>query len=91
MSLQCLFLGHLELVLKIGHLVASAQIFNHYLPLSLNELNGLFFLCLQDPSVTQHSSNTGYATLDLYNPFDNNTPEVNMPALTGGEVAELHS
>ncbi|XP_051519609.1 secretory carrier-associated membrane protein 3-like [Myxocyprinus asiaticus] len=27
----------------------------------------------QDPSVTQHSSNTGYATLDLYNPFDNNT------------------
>ncbi|KAL2079951.1 hypothetical protein ACEWY4_023744 [Coilia grayii] len=25
----------------------------------------------QDPSVTQHSSNTGYATLDLYNPFDN--------------------
>uniref|UniRef100_A0A8C2FNM2 Secretory carrier-associated membrane protein n=1 Tax=Cyprinus carpio TaxID=7962 RepID=A0A8C2FNM2_CYPCA len=27
----------------------------------------------QDPSVIQHSSNTGYATLDLYNPFDNNT------------------
>uniref|UniRef100_A0A672T6W7 Secretory carrier-associated membrane protein n=1 Tax=Sinocyclocheilus grahami TaxID=75366 RepID=A0A672T6W7_SINGR len=27
----------------------------------------------QDASVTQHSSNTGYATLDLYNPFDNNT------------------
>ncbi|KAF7664796.1 hypothetical protein LDENG_00164780 [Lucifuga dentata] len=27
----------------------------------------------QDPAVTQHSSNTGYATLDLYNPFDNNT------------------
>ncbi|XP_012684406.1 secretory carrier-associated membrane protein 3 isoform X2 [Clupea harengus] len=27
----------------------------------------------QDPSVTQHSSNTGYATLDLYNPFDNKT------------------
>ncbi|TRY65115.1 hypothetical protein DNTS_009670 [Danionella cerebrum] len=26
----------------------------------------------QDPSVMQHSSNTGYATLDLYNPFDNN-------------------
>ncbi|XP_063041888.1 secretory carrier-associated membrane protein 3 isoform X2 [Engraulis encrasicolus] len=25
----------------------------------------------QDPSVTQHSSTTGYATLDLYNPFDN--------------------
>uniref|UniRef100_A0A3Q0RUW8 Secretory carrier-associated membrane protein n=1 Tax=Amphilophus citrinellus TaxID=61819 RepID=A0A3Q0RUW8_AMPCI len=25
----------------------------------------------QDPAVTQHSSNTGYATLDLYNPFDN--------------------
>uniref|UniRef100_A0A8C5F583 Secretory carrier-associated membrane protein n=1 Tax=Gadus morhua TaxID=8049 RepID=A0A8C5F583_GADMO len=27
----------------------------------------------QDPAVTQHSSNTGYATLDLYNPFDNKT------------------
>ncbi|KAL6099601.1 scamp3 [Pungitius sinensis] len=27
----------------------------------------------QDPAVTQHSSNTGYATLDLYNPFDNTT------------------
>lgn len=27
----------------------------------------------QDPSVTQHSSNTGFATLDLYNPFDNST------------------
>ncbi|XP_049458628.1 secretory carrier-associated membrane protein 3 [Epinephelus fuscoguttatus] len=27
----------------------------------------------QDPAVTQHSSNTGYATLDLYNPFDNNS------------------
>ncbi|KAA0710139.1 Secretory carrier-associated membrane protein 3 [Triplophysa tibetana] len=27
----------------------------------------------QDPSVMQHSSNTGYATLDLYNPFDNST------------------
>uniref|UniRef100_A0A3Q3XE05 Secretory carrier-associated membrane protein n=1 Tax=Mola mola TaxID=94237 RepID=A0A3Q3XE05_MOLML len=29
----------------------------------------------QDPAVTQHSSSssTGYATLDLYNPFDNNT------------------
>ncbi|XP_075995636.1 secretory carrier-associated membrane protein 3 [Genypterus blacodes] len=26
----------------------------------------------QDPAVTQHSSNAGYATLDLYNPFDNN-------------------
>ncbi|CAB1351280.1 unnamed protein product [Coregonus sp. 'balchen'] len=25
----------------------------------------------QDPAVTQHSSNTEYATLDLYNPFDN--------------------
>ncbi|XP_026858126.2 secretory carrier-associated membrane protein 3 [Electrophorus electricus] len=25
----------------------------------------------QDPSVTQHSSNTDYPTLDLYNPFDN--------------------
>ncbi|KAK5600353.1 Secretory carrier-associated membrane protein 3 [Crenichthys baileyi] len=24
----------------------------------------------QDPAVTQHSSNTEYATLDLYNPFD---------------------
>ncbi|XP_077405613.1 secretory carrier-associated membrane protein 3 [Vanacampus margaritifer] len=24
----------------------------------------------QDPAVTQHSSNTGYATLDLYNPFE---------------------
>ncbi|MED6236804.1 hypothetical protein ATANTOWER_014487 [Ataeniobius toweri] len=24
----------------------------------------------QDPTVTQHSSNTEYATLDLYNPFD---------------------
>uniref|UniRef100_A0A1A7YZG1 Secretory carrier-associated membrane protein n=1 Tax=Iconisemion striatum TaxID=60296 RepID=A0A1A7YZG1_9TELE len=24
----------------------------------------------QDPAVTQHSSSTGYATLDLYNPFD---------------------
>ncbi|CAI5691018.1 unnamed protein product [Oreochromis niloticus] len=27
----------------------------------------------QDPAVTQHSSSTGYATLDLYNPFDNTT------------------
>ncbi|XP_068189004.1 secretory carrier-associated membrane protein 3 [Antennarius striatus] len=27
----------------------------------------------QDPAVTQHNSNTGYATLDLYNPFDNTT------------------
>ncbi|KAJ8273489.1 hypothetical protein GJAV_G00102160 [Gymnothorax javanicus] len=27
----------------------------------------------QDPAVTQHSSNTGYATLDLYNPFENKT------------------
>ncbi|XP_069041098.1 secretory carrier-associated membrane protein 3 isoform X2 [Lepisosteus oculatus] len=27
----------------------------------------------QDPAVAQHSSNTGYATLDLYNPFDSNT------------------
>ncbi|XP_030644891.1 secretory carrier-associated membrane protein 3 [Chanos chanos] len=27
----------------------------------------------QDPSVTQHSSNTDYATLDLYNPFDTKT------------------
>ncbi|XP_029022895.1 secretory carrier-associated membrane protein 3 [Betta splendens] len=25
----------------------------------------------QDPAVTQHSSSAGYATLDLYNPFDN--------------------
>lgn len=25
----------------------------------------------QDPAVTQHSSSTGYATLDLYNPFEN--------------------
>lgn len=25
----------------------------------------------QDPAVTQHNSNTEYATLDLYNPFDN--------------------
>lgn len=38
----------------------------------------LIFCCccvvvLQDPAVTQHSSNTGYATLDLYNPFDNTT------------------
>ncbi|CAL1584930.1 unnamed protein product [Knipowitschia caucasica] len=28
----------------------------------------------QDPAVVQHSSTTGYATLDLYNPFDNGTP-----------------
>lgn len=28
----------------------------------------------QDPAVVQHSSNTGYATLDLYNPFDNGVP-----------------
>ncbi|XP_008330163.1 secretory carrier-associated membrane protein 3 [Cynoglossus semilaevis] len=27
----------------------------------------------QDPAVTQHSSNTGYATLDLYNPFESTT------------------
>ncbi|KAM9384870.1 LOW QUALITY PROTEIN: secretory carrier-associated membrane protein 3 [Pholidichthys leucotaenia] len=27
----------------------------------------------QDPAVTQHSSSTGYATLDLYNPFENTT------------------
>ncbi|XP_072531692.1 secretory carrier-associated membrane protein 3 [Salminus brasiliensis] len=27
----------------------------------------------QDPSVTQHSSNTDYPTLDLYNPFDTRT------------------
>ncbi|KAK9957932.1 hypothetical protein ABG768_012127 [Culter alburnus] len=33
----------------------------------------------QDPSVTQHSSNTGYATLDLYNPFDNNIPAAPPP------------
>ncbi|XP_028650914.1 secretory carrier-associated membrane protein 3 [Erpetoichthys calabaricus] len=26
----------------------------------------------QDPAVIQHTTNTGYATLDLYNPFDNN-------------------
>ncbi|MBN3292754.1 SCAM3 protein, partial [Polypterus senegalus] len=26
----------------------------------------------QDPAVIQHTANTGYATLDLYNPFDNN-------------------
>ncbi|KAG2463426.1 RABP2 protein, partial [Polypterus senegalus] len=25
-----------------------------------------------DPAVIQHTANTGYATLDLYNPFDNN-------------------
>lgn len=28
-------------------------------------------LIRQDPAVTQHSSTTGYATLDLYNPFEN--------------------
>lgn len=28
----------------------------------------------QDPAVVQHSSTTGYATLDLYNPFDNGAP-----------------
>ncbi|KAL6461202.1 hypothetical protein MHYP_G00311680 [Metynnis hypsauchen] len=28
----------------------------------------------QDPSVTQHSSNTDYPTLDLYNPFDTRAP-----------------
>lgn len=33
----------------------------------------------QDPAVTQHSSNTGYATLDLYNPFDNNTTTTGPP------------
>lgn len=27
----------------------------------------------QDPAVTQHSSTGGYATLDLYNPFENST------------------
>lgn len=60
----------------------SAQIFNYCLPPAINELKGLFFLCLQDPSVIQHSSNTGYATLDLYNPFDNNTTAVNISVLT---------
>ena len=34
--------------------------------------NACFFVS-QDPAVTQHSSNTEYATLDLYNPFDNKT------------------
>ncbi|XP_041933410.1 secretory carrier-associated membrane protein 3 [Alosa sapidissima] len=33
----------------------------------------------QDPSVTQHSSTTGYATLDLYNPFDNKTVQPPPP------------
>uniref|UniRef100_A0A3Q3AWU0 Secretory carrier-associated membrane protein n=1 Tax=Kryptolebias marmoratus TaxID=37003 RepID=A0A3Q3AWU0_KRYMA len=28
----------------------------------------------QDPAVAQHSSSTGYATLDLYNPFDKPPP-----------------
>lgn len=28
--------------------------------------------------MTQHSSNTGYATLDLYNPFDNTTTGVRI-------------
>lgn len=40
---------------------------------SLTFLN--FYPCacfvFQDPAVTQHSSSTGYATLDLYNPFEN--------------------
>lgn len=58
---------------------------NRRLGLMLQEVNVLIYclifffllLCcvvvLQDPAVTQHSSNTGYATLDLYNPFDNTT------------------
>lgn len=33
----------------------------------------------QDPSVTQHRSNTEYPTLDLYNPFDNKGTEPPPP------------
>uniref|UniRef100_A0ACB8G7A1 Uncharacterized protein n=1 Tax=Sphaerodactylus townsendi TaxID=933632 RepID=A0ACB8G7A1_9SAUR len=29
------------------------------------------FLCSQDPAVTQHRPSSEYATLDVYNPFEN--------------------
>lgn len=48
----------------------------------------LCFVC-QDPAVTQHSSNTEYATLDLYNPFDNTTGVSNISSIPTSET--LHT
>lgn len=50
------------------------------------------FLC-QDPAVTQHSSTTGYATLDLYNPFESTTAVSNSsssPVRTRGSLSWCH-
>lgn len=81
-SLTCQFLGILEFGLNILNILwHQPRYLIHYLSSAINGL--VCFSCVfQDPSVTQHSSNTGYATLDLYNPFDNNTTAVNMSFLT---------